>query len=123
LALLAAFLLPFDSPAIAQDEGADSPCRQAISCDCASIEAGLLTGPWQGDCRGCEAGIIARCEAAYPPLGTALAAGGFCNNVCSVIGPNPTPKAPPPMSEGKIPEGVYGAGPMYLSCPFEMTLT
>lgn len=124
LAVLAACALLFGSPAIAQDEekNASSPCRQAISCDCDNIEAGLLTRPWQDDCRACEAGIIERCEAAYPPLSAGLAAGGFCENACSVTGPNPTPKAPPPMSEGEVPpEGVYGDGTVYLSCPFERT--
>jgi hypothetical protein len=123
IAFVVACLLVLDTPAIAQDEEAGTPCAQAISCDCENIEAGLLTGPWKDDCRSCQAGMIERCDAAYPPLGNGLAAAGYCENACSVTGPNPTPKAPPPMSEGEVPEGVFGAAPMLLSCPLNMKLS
>jgi hypothetical protein len=107
-------------PAAAQQS---TPCREAMSCDCDNIDAGILTGGWKQDCRSCEAAMVERCEAAYPPLGSGLAAAGYCENACSAIGPNPYPKAPPQVAEGEEPENVFGEGVMLLSCPLNMTLT
>jgi hypothetical protein len=66
--------------------------------------------------------MVERCETAYPPLGSGLAAAGYCENECSVIGPNAYPKAPPDVAEGEEPENVFGEKPMLLSCPLNMTL-
>lgn len=77
--------------------GAQTPCHTAISCDCEAIEAGLLSGPWRQDCRSCQEALIDACLEAYQsqPIHIAATAGGYCENRCSVTGPNPYPAAPP----------------------------
>ena len=120
LALLAALALA--SPAMSQQS---TPCTAAINCDCDNIEAGLLTGGWKADCKACQAQMIVKCEAAYPPLGTAIAAAGYCDVSCSVYGPNPTPLEPAAAAaaagetdpDPATSVRVYGEGAMLLACP------
>jgi len=112
------------------------PCRQAISCDCANIKAGILSGGWKADCRKCETSMHEACAKAYPPIGGAMAAAGFCELKCSVTGPDPYPKAPPksaatksaaqaPAKSGNDNSApkVFGHAPMRLVCPRSMSLT
>ena len=124
-------------PTIAAAQVSDGhPCRQAISCDCANINAGILSGGWKADCRKCEASILEACVKAYPPIGGAMAAAGFCELKCSVTGPHPYPKAPPKSAATKSPAQspaksgndkstpqVFGHAPMRLVCPLSMSLT
>jgi hypothetical protein len=119
LALFA--LLPF-APIETTLAQQSTPCAEAMSCDCDNVGGGLLEGSWKRDCNSCQAGMIEKCEAAYPPLGAGLAAAGFCENACSVTGPNPYPKAPPDVAEGEANDQIFGELPMLLSCPLTMTL-
>src|SRR5262245_8168398 len=98
------------------------PCRQAISCDCANINAGILSGGGKAVGGKCGTGILEACVKAYPPIGSAMAAGGFCELKCSVTGPHPYPKAPPKAAakapaksgdDGSAPK-VFGHAPMRL---------
>lgn len=100
---LAAILFAFASlaaapVALSQDKREDA-CGGAINCDCENITgAGVLTNPYRQDCRRCEARIIAQCRSsyeakadAYDAIVDAVTKVGYCQNVCSQIGPNPRP--------------------------------
>ena len=60
----------------------DDTNQPAIDCDCANVSAGLLTGPYQRQCRDAEAKL----KAAYASTGQL----GKCDPVAS--GPNARPK-------------------------------
>ncbi len=98
----------------------EHPCA-IVTCDCESIEAGLLNSGWKPDCRSCQAGLIKRCEEAYPPLSSAMSAGGYCERACSVTGPNPYPRPAPEAGDGDEP-AIIKVGTMRLQCPFTMTV-
>lgn len=86
------FLIVAASPA-----GGDITCAGFIDCDCGNIEAGLLTGPWRDDCNACQQRLVEQCEEIYSPsvsIWEAATVGGYCENACSVTGPNPYPPAP-----------------------------
>ena len=106
----------------AAQESGGHPCQEVVTCDCDSIEAGLLNSGWKADCRNCEKGIIEACEAAYPPLSSAMAAGGYCEKTCSVTGPNPYPRAPAEAA-GDDDISIAKIGTMRLQCPATMKLS
>jgi hypothetical protein len=98
----------------------EHPCA-IVTCDCENIEAGLLTRSYRRDCRSCQSSLIERCKEAYPPLSSAMTAGGYCQHECSVNGPNPYPALPPEVKESDD-ESIITVGPLRLQCPFAMTV-
>lgn len=111
------------APASAQSKpNASHPCKREISCDCESIDAGVLTGGWKTDCRACEKGIHQKCMEAYAngqPLYRAIGAGGFCRNACSVTGDNPTPEPPPAQPVAAPSDAPHRPAKLKLRCRFE----
>jgi hypothetical protein len=117
---LAMFLLVGVQAALGQTSERH-PCEEVVTCDCDNIEAGILNSGWKADCRQCETKIIEACKKAYPPISSAMAAGGYCEKSCSVTGPNPYPKAPAEASA--VEESVIAKiGTMRLQCPLSMKL-
>jgi hypothetical protein len=93
LPIVAFFLLAVPA-AYAQKVEPNRSCEQALNCDCANVEGGLLTRSWQRDCQACEKKLIDACKTRYPPLSIAVSAGGYCQTSCSVVGPHARPRPP-----------------------------
>ncbi|MEZ5667323.1 MAG: hypothetical protein R3F55_07805 [Alphaproteobacteria bacterium] len=117
-----ALSLAWAAPALGQPDepAAGTPCA-AITCDCETIEAGLLNRAWRADCRACETALVEACLEVYAPALSAWAAmtdGGYCAQRCSVTGDNPYPPAPDATGSDSGAAGLPQPFPLHLRCPF-----
>lgn len=96
---------------------AQSVC-ESITCDCESIQAGILNIHYLPSCRACQSRLREACSEVAPsvPIWTALTQGGYCETSCEIAGPAHYPPAPTEEEAAAIAEDEFHAARLTLEC-------